>query len=205
MRRELILLVFIFNALTALAQTGKGNFLIGGNVTAYGVSRGQRKDFSISVSPNAGYFVIKGLAAGVNPYVNLSNSEFALENQGTANFQFKSKSASYGISPFIRYYLMTGNKTSFFGYARGGYNYRKVTDETVGGVAGRQVRNYTYTTPSMSVGPGFAYFLNRNVALEALLTYNAERISSSVDNTNTENSYSNLTFNIGLQVFLGKK
>ena len=155
----------------ANAQLEKGSVLVGGGIGDIQFGLGSGSNFSINLTPRVGYFVQNNLAFG------------AKVNAGFTGQRGDNTTFSYGINGFGRYYL--GNKEveigpkegHFFGEIGGG----------LGGVKGAEVGF------NVNFGPGYAYFLNEHVALEALALYNGQFGKGSVNG---------LSLNVGLQIYL---
>ena len=117
------------------------------------------------------YFVQNNLAFGAKV-----NAGFTGQRGGNTTF-------SYGINGFGRYYL--GNKEVEIGPKEG--HFFGEVGVGLGGVQGAEVGF------NVNFGPGYAYFLNEHVALEALALYNGQFGKGSVNG---------LSLNVGLQIYL---
>lgn len=149
-------------AIGANAQTQKGYYLIGGNVGSIGGTfQGGGSEFNLSITPKAAWFIQDNLAVG--GYVNLGLN--TIKDGGTV--------IDYGVGPMARYYF--GNKqmedaninapkqVRFFGEAHAG-------------LGGRSLSKGGGSTTGFDggIGPGVAFFVNENIALEALAKLNVK-------------------------------
>ncbi len=132
-------------ARTGLAQTQKGDGLVGGNLEL----NTAKNNSTINISPMAGYFFADNFAAGANLDINY-------QKQGEL------KLTSFGIGPFARYYFLGNATLRPLVHADLNFtsNKRKIGSESS-----------TLTGTNYFLGGGAAAFLNRNVALEALAGY----------------------------------
>jgi hypothetical protein len=143
--------MFFYLAGAGLAQTEKGNGLIGGNLEV----NTSEDNSAIIITPMAGYFFADNFAAGANLNIDYQKTG---DNKVTA----------FGIGPFARYYFASGlirplvhvnlNFTSA--------KYKMPTGSN------------TFTGTEYFLGGGAAAFLNRNVALETLIGYNHAAIEN---------------------------
>lgn len=95
----LVATILVAGFMSANAQTEKGNWLLGGNVS-FQTSDGTSV---FMAAPNLGYFVAKNLAAGAR--LNLLTSEGY---------------TAWAVGPFVRGYFAGSDKGKFFG--EGGVN-----------------------------------------------------------------------------------
>lgn len=143
---------FCLAGIASKAQTQKGYYLIGGNIGKIGGTfQGGGSEFNFNLSPKAAWFIQDRLAVGGMVELDLRT----IKGGGT--------SVDYAVGPLARYYFSKSEvgelvrKTTFFAEANAGIGGRNVSSgggSTNGFVAG--------------VGPGLAYFINENIALEAL-------------------------------------
>lgn len=185
----------------AIAQTEKGRWTVGADVGNLSYQdQYAYKTFSANLLPSAGYFLATGLVIGTG--VPLS-----FERQTDNGFATKYTATEIGLSPFVRYYLGTAALKPYVGIA---YKYTGLN------------RHYNLSNTDISgkghssafaPAVGIAYFINRNVALNAGLNYNIETnetpFLSFADSSapaifvqrSTDKSFS---LNIGFQLFFGK-
>ena len=159
----IILLSFIFVS-PVFSQTEKGSLLLGGG---FGFGQSETENASItsaSISPNIGVFIADGFALGIRPFAAVARVN------GVNN-------PSLGITPFVRYYINTGDKIKPFLAANLGYTASTVVNPF------NQERDWVGGF-SAGGGPGLAIFLNRNVALELRTSYQYAQFG---DNAHTSN------------------
>jgi outer membrane protein with beta-barrel domain len=170
MKKLLLSLQLLFCALIINAQTNTGDWMIGGNLRI----NTTKSNNEFTFQPMGGYFFAKGFAAGAE--VKLSFAKFGDE-----------KSNTYGIGPFARYYFNLHN-SSFKPLVHASFTTETVTTKSLG----TKFRN---TVSSLFLGLGGAYFINENVALEAVAGYNR----SKYENRDSEGGFA---FRFGFQVHL---
>ncbi len=163
------------------AQTQKGNILVGANLANIGGTfQDGGSTFSLNLTPKAGWFIRDDIAIG--PEVNLG----LLTGNGSTRF-------NYGIGAFGRYYIKDKriellNKTRWFLEANAGFN---GVNTKASNVASTNTNGL-----GLGFGPGLAYFVTPNIALEALLKYNLTvGFGSSV-------TAHNVGLNLGFQIYL---
>lgn len=182
MKKCMMVLAVAAMAMGAKAQTQKNWYLIGANLSNIGLDlQKHNTSFSFQVTPKAAWFIKDNLAVGGEVDLGIETAK------GYTNF-------SYGIGPLARYYFSSKEvsvlkKTTFFGEANIG-------------IAGNNVKSNGTSVNTNGLGygfgPGLAYFVNQNIALEALLKYNG---SVGFGNSTTTNG---LNFGLGLQIYLPK-
>lgn len=160
---------------SSFAQTEEGSFLIGGTAGFNNQFEDGDDIFSFDLSPNVGLFVADDIALGAN--ISVGYASFGEFNQTTLT-----------LAPFGRIYIGASDNMKFLVEASGGYLYARVGGDLINDPEG--VNGYI-----VSGGPGVAFFLNENVAIEGILGYT--RVGGDF-NTN-----SNLAFRFGVQAYLG--
>lgn len=150
----LVLTAMLFSA-TTYAQTEKGNMLAGANLANIGGTfQNGGSVFNLNLTPKLGWFIKDDIAIGVDVNLGLT----------TGNDQ---TDFLYGIGAFGRYYIKdkdieVSKRARWFLEANVGFN----------GI-NRKVGDVSTNTNGLGVGfgPGLAYFITPNVALEGLLKY----------------------------------
>ncbi len=171
-----------------LAQTSQGNLMLGGTgnigLQDIGNDNGGGSTFGISIAPNVGYFVIDNLAVGGSLGLG-----FASNDAGNVSV--------FSFIPFARYYFnITDSKIKPFATAGAGYS-RTKSNPDVG----------TESTASgfvFFIGPGATYFLNENVGIDAILQFTRNSITSEFGGFETDINSSDLSLQIGFQIFLSR-
>lgn len=133
----------------ALAQTERGNWLVGGNFALNTVSNST----TIGLNPTAGYFIADNFAVGGT--VMLEYDKFG-----------ENKSTTFGIGPLARYYF---GKTNAKPFLNGELTFLSQKFKFPTGTNTENGINYF-------LGAGLALFLNENVAIEGLAGYNHTKI-----------------------------
>ncbi|MBO9621037.1 MAG: hypothetical protein J7539_18625 [Niabella sp.] len=152
MKKLLIFTVVLTTmALGAQAQTQKGYYLIGGSLATIGGNTNERS-FSMNITPKAAWFIQDNLALG---------GEVSL---GLKAGRAQSPSFNYFVGPLARYYfghdeINTPKQTRAFAEANAG-------------VSGANGGGKSTNGFGAGIGPGVAFFVNQNIALEALAKAN---------------------------------
>ena len=169
--------------LTVTSQTTKDWYLIGGNIANINLDfQKNNTAFAFNLYPRVAWFIKDDLAVGAEALLGLNTS-----TGYTA--------VSYGVGPVARYYLGTPGLESV-----------KKTRWFLDGNVGIYGQNTKVSgTSSVSTnglgfgfGPGLAYFLNQNIALEGLVKYNLTVGFGSSVTTNSLNAA------FGFQIYLPK-
>ncbi len=196
MKKLFITTLIVFAGVSAFAQFEKGRILAGGSVSFASSTNKTKTDnatttnsktTSFDFGPRAGYFFIDNLAAGLG--LDLSTSSTKQEGSGD-----KDASTTFLISPFVRYYLQPG---IFF---QGQYGIGPETEKSTNASTTVTTK---YTGSSWSLGAGYAYFLNSNVAVEPFIGYGAR--SRKLKDSDVKGVNSGLFINIGFQIYLDRK
>lgn len=203
----LILSSLVIGFSSASAQTEKGRWLVGvsiGSITYQ--DNNTAKTFTGNLAPLAGYFVADNLLIGAGVPLSLSTSKPGLSNP----YLVKSVTTGVGVSPLIRYYV---GKSAFkpyvgmsYSYSYMHYTYKRLP------ALGSDVADNGYSTSYIPT-IGAAYFINRNMAVNASLNYTILKTktayfspisSTSLGIINIESTYNILSFEVGFQIFLGQ-
>ena len=153
------------------AQLQKGSVMVGGNVGDIEFGLGSGSNFSISLTPRVGYFIQDNVAIG------------AKLKAGFTGQRYGSSTYNYGLDAFGRYYF--GPKVFKTGLKEGRW-----FAEAAAGFSGVKGADVGF---NVNIGPGYAYFLNEHIALEALALYYGQFGSGSVNG---------LSLNMGFQIYL---
>ncbi|MBB2144213.1 hypothetical protein GM921_01835 [Pedobacter sp. LMG 31464] len=128
----------------ASAQTEKGTWMVGAQAANINYNT-TSEVFSLSLSPQAGYFVKDNLAIGAKLGLNVASAS------GTT-------ATSWGIGPFVRGYFGGTEKSKFFAEGNAG----------LGGVSYSGASSTAY---NLGATLGYAYFITKNIGLETGLGY----------------------------------
>lgn len=180
------------------AQLQEGNIMLGtdlGSGLASTTSNGlfsmnfglnDGAGWEIGISPKAGYFLSDNLVLGA--IVNLGFSKSPTSgNQSTEIFV-------YGVQAFSRFYVTPAEANLEELVSTGRFFL-----ETNAGLAGINVTGGSTTNGfAFGFGPGYSWFLNETIALEASAKYNGL-----VGGGNTDYQHS-IGVNLGIQIFLSR-
>lgn len=159
------------------AQIQQGNFLVGGDIASFNLTLGKSGAFQADVDPKVAFFFKNNLALGAYLNYGLSTAKGA----GTTN--------NYGIGILGRYYISKSNGNLL----REG----RLFFEGNGGIQSEKFPDGENTTGlGIGIGPGYAYFISKNIGLETLLKYNG------IVGFGSQAYSNNLNLAIGLQVYL---
>ncbi|MGN6435468.1 MAG: outer membrane beta-barrel protein [Agriterribacter sp.] len=189
MKKALLIFTSFLIGSIAFAQINRGQFLVGGNGTFTSSNNAGYKSSQLTLSPGAGYFFMDKLAGGLNVNFGRNRSKQA---------GVKSTSATYGISPFVRYYVLPAtSKINLFGQAS--YTWGKSDNISNNIYTGKS----TFNGYSISAGP--TIFITRNIAVEltAGLTNNYHRSKSSYNNSTNKFKEKLFQIGVGFQIHLG--
>lgn len=145
-------------AFTSQAQTDKGDFILGGNISFNSIksdASGANSAYDFTILPNVGYFVSDNIAIGTGIGYQASRLDEANEF---------GKTEAFVIAPFGRYYTPVSNNFKFFGQLSVpmAFGNVKAIDENLdtGSKTGSS------TAIGVALSPGFAYFPSNNIGLE---------------------------------------
>ncbi len=181
MKKFFLFATILLINIIAHAQTKKDWYLIGGNISNLGLDfQKGNTAFSFNLSPRVAWFIKDDLAVGAEALIGLNTAK---------GFT----SISYGVGPIARYYfkdraLQNVKKTRWFVDANVGvYG----TNTKVSGIPSTNTNGL-----GVGIGPGIAYFLNENIALDLLAKYN---LTVGFGNATTNNA---LSLALGFQIHL---
>jgi outer membrane protein len=195
MKKLIITSLIVFACISAFAQFEKGRILAGGSVGFSAITNKTKTDnatntysktTTFGLSPRVGYFFIDNLAAGLD--LDLSTSVEKAEGSGNKN-----STNHLIISPFVRYYLQPGI------YFQGQYGIGPAKNKNE---IGNTTTTTKYTASNWSLGVGYAYFLNSNVAIEPFVGYGSTNYKAK---NSDKDIHQGLSINIGFQIYLDRK
>lgn len=177
---SLLFAAMLFFGLCTFAQTQKGYYIIGAQLAGMDLNfQNKSTSFGLELTPQVAWFVKDNMAIGGYVTLGLQTSK------GYTSFD-------YGIGALGRYYIadkatQITSKTKFFLEANAGIS---GNNTKIGGSS-------TNTNGlGLGFGPGLAYFITDNVALEGLIKYN---LAVGFGNSTTTN---NIHFNLGFAIHL---
>ena|SRR5690606_37596915 len=165
--------------LAANAQTEKGKFMVGGQVSYEGstIKDTDIKTNSFGIIPNVGYFVADNIAVGTGIGYNWSKAE-AANNVETTN-------SSFVIAPFGRMYSKNDGPVKFFGQLS--------VPMSCGTQEVDDTKTQTTANYGVELAPGIAFFPTSNIGLEfkvrGLYFNNSSATDENTDQKVTTNSY----------------
>ena len=184
-RKFFTCVVSLFIVSGVFSQTQEGSVIVGADLANIGINFQEgNTQFSFDLNPKAGWFIKDNLAIG--PEVRLG-----------INTQKGSTSINYGVGAFGRKYF-GANTTNlsrtvkWFVEANAGF--------AGSNLSGDDVEKTSTNGLNLGAGPGLAYFITDNIALEALAKYN---LTVGFGSSTTNN---NIGIGLGFQIYLpGKK
>jgi Outer membrane protein beta-barrel domain len=173
MKKVLLIAVAAMISATSFSQTSKGTWMVGGSAgfNSYKTSGASNSTSMLTIAPSAGYFIDNNLALGAGvAFVSLSSSG--------------STASTFNVGPMARYYFTEmGKNAKLFAHANFGFGSTSATGSS------------SVSSTSWGIKAGPAFFLNKNVALEATVGYG----SSKVKDMDAENNFG---VNFGFQIHL---
>lgn len=199
MKALLSTIIFLSVCSFSFAQINRGNFMLGGNITAHrdqvksSSSSEKYVSSSISNSASAAYFVGKNFCLGFALPYELQSYKF----DNPAGYE---KFTTYGIKPFVRYYIPVSSSIFILTEGMGIFTY--TIDKSKNTFSGATLTSKnTGTNVGFSVGTGLAFRLNDHALLELLGSYqhtktsNKNEVLSSLPNAATNKLFLSIGFN----------
>jgi len=178
MKKVLFAAFLLVSSNAIFAQINQGNWMVGGNVNFTHSKIGDAKSNHFNISPDAGYFFIDQLAAGLR----LNYGSDKVKGADDA-------STDWTVSPFVRYYFLpSGQMVNIF--VDGSYGFGKTGDKD----------KVSYNQFEFMAGP--AVFLSPNVALEFALFYRSKG-GDAYKTLTSDDRLNQFGVNIGFQIHLG--
>lgn len=179
-KKNFLFAVALLIGMSAFSQTQKGYYIIGAQLAGIDLNfQNSQTSFGLQLQPQVAWFVKDNMAIGGQVLIGLNTAK------GYTSF-------NYGVGALGRYYVadkatQITNKSRFFLEANVGLT---GNNTKVGGSS-------TNTNGlGLGFGPGLAYFINQNIALEGLVKYN---LGIGFGNSTTTN---NIHFNLGFSIHL---
>lgn len=205
MKKVLLAIVWLAALTAARAQTEKGRWLVGAQVGNFSYSdQNSQRSFSGNLTPFAGYFVANGLAIGTGVPLGLTIQQYPVIDRTTVMVvDNKYVSTSYGLAPFVRYYFGSAKLKPYIGVS---YSYSRThSNQTTPSTTVLKTKGYASAiAPSI----GVAYFITRNVALNAGLDYNSQKQETQYTDPASRvgtytSGFKSFSLGIGFQLFFG--
>jgi hypothetical protein len=183
MKKSILLAIIssLFFVSIIKAQVQRGNLLVGADIANLNLSLNKGGEFNMRIDPKLAFFIRDNIAVG--PYLDLELG--TSKGEGT--------SIRYGIGLLGRYYI----NDSTINLLKHGRFFL----EANAGIQGYNPSNSSGLDNTnglgLGAGPGYAYFITDNVALETLLKYNG------IIGFGSSTTSSNLNLSFGFQIYLG--
>jgi outer membrane protein len=172
-----------------MAQTTKGSKFIGVNIGNLDYTHSSNgSGIGVTLFPSAGVFLTDDFLLGTS--VTLGYQRLSIDN-GTVQ-DYSSRTISYGLAPFARYYFAGTTPHRFFGQASVGIERSNTKIEL------DYIEKYSSTNKNFAVGLGYNYFLTPGAALEVIAGYGR-------DNNGPSPAIGYLDVRAGFSVFLPSK
>lgn len=187
-------------SMPAFCQIPKGTSIIGGSIalnhSKTETETQETKSTQLGLGPSYGYFIVKNLCLGAS--LELSTSSYTYDY---GSGKSKGKRNSYGVGPFVGYYLPINEKLYGVGrvsYSRSWDKYESWAEATP------QDKNTSKTGYYvLGIGAGIAYFLTPNVSLDVMLVYSKDQYKYRDVNDYTYRT-SGIALGAGFNIFLRK-
>jgi len=153
----IVLLFFLYLSLNAQVFVG-GNVGFNNSKTELdGPNLQKVSNFSLGLTPRVGKFLSDKLAIGLALDISLSG------NKTSNNYEILSRTSSFGVSPYLRYYALRWNKVSVFGHGGVGLSFTNEHEEMDGVTHEGPKGTKVYFT----VYPGLSYDISEKFSLES--------------------------------------
>ncbi|MYY27361.1 porin family protein [Elizabethkingia anophelis] len=160
------------------AQLQKGNWMVGGNLITSSFGLNKDGGYNFILQPKGAYFIDDNLALGGQVTFGFSGAKEAKTTY------------TYSAGPLARYYF-NDKEMNLLKHGR----FFLETNLGIGGVTQTQKGGST-TGLNLGFGPGYAYFISSNIAIEGLVKYNGDFGFGNRGTTST------IGFNVGFQIYL---
>ena len=172
---KLFIAITLLSFVTSNAQITKGNWMVGGSGSFYSTQLKDEnlnsKGIGLELRPNFGYFIKDKLSIGITPLLAYNKPDNG------------SSVTSYGVGPYVRYYLLNTEK--------------RINILTHVGYAYYSSSNSNNKSTALDFKAGPVIYFNSSVALEMTLNYNVNKSSPST-------TYNILSLGLGFQIHLEK-
>lgn len=193
--KPILTILPLFFCSVASAQLEKGTWNINTSTNApFNLnleSRARYKSYNFKFTPNIGYMLKDRWEIGGGPVLDLSKVKIK-DNSGS--YIYDSRSNSYGLNLYTRYYLKS--KSKVVPYFVAGIQYMKTSATTTDFTGFKSTARFNDW--SAFGGVGLNWFTGSRTALFSELTYTGNKAGG--------NGYtSGLNLNIGFRIFLGNR
>ncbi|MEN4762087.1 MULTISPECIES: OmpW family outer membrane protein [unclassified Chryseobacterium] len=187
------------------AQMTKGDWVISGNtglgfnaqsstVKANGESNDGPKISNFSITPSVGYFVIDGLAVGIDLGFNSNTNKFDGD---------KLTNTTFSVMPTATYYFNTGSKLfPFVGAGIGYATYKEKYSLSSGAAFNADSTNDGLTWKAKA---GVTYMATQSLGINLGLGFDQFYTKNTVLNTEVKTTRNNFGVNVGFSYFIKAK
>jgi outer membrane protein len=201
-KRFTILLLLLFGSSLVFAQVEKGKWFIAGysnfgldigkNKTKSGSTTNENYKYSnFNITPEAGYFVMDKLVAGLFIDFYRDTEKF---DDGDKDY-----TTNFIIGPFVRYYILEYKGLWPYAEGRVGFGSQNYTNN----YGSDYEEKYSYFTTKL--GAGATYFVTKHVGFDLFMGYDYDVWTNKTDNSNeSTEKYGSFELNIGIVVSIGK-
>ncbi|RYF97079.1 MAG: hypothetical protein EOO02_21245 [Chitinophagaceae bacterium] len=172
-----VLVLGLLQSTQVNGQIQRGNVLIGSEITNLNLGLDKGGNFSFRINPKAAWFIRDNVAVG------------AYVSAGLATAKGAGTSVNYGVGALARYYLGAADAPVV-------RNTRFFAEGTVGIEGDNPAVGDNTNGLGLGIGPGIAYFITPNIALEGLFKYNG------IVGFGTAPTSNNLNLSLGFQIYL---
>ncbi|RSK31078.1 outer membrane beta-barrel protein [Hymenobacter metallilatus] len=177
----------LLTAAAAQAQTSQGTTYL--RINAGNISYTQRaednfRSISGALLPAAGHFITTNFLVGAEVPLGYSHYRYEYVFSGTigSDEKFSASDVTFGVSPFVRYYLPGTGSHRFFGQISGGLGWLRNRQQNTYSGRYKTRRERTIDYQEYGAGLGYNYFITPSAALE--LTAGYKRSTLGPDRTN---------------------
>jgi hypothetical protein len=198
MKLLIIASVGVLFALPSFSQATMGTKTLGGRFSFYGTHEYDQNQTVFSLSPEFGYFVKDNWELGTN--LNLGFSHTRIDGVSSmGNFRASADMFTYGGGIYTKYYMGLTEKLYFTMTGALNYYYRATHYTTAydSQPSFNSDVNLGDHTASLTVSPGFAYFIIPRLSLHANVTLMHYTLKTG---SNSGGTFPNFSHNYGLQL-----
>jgi hypothetical protein len=228
MKKQILIVIMVAFVLTSVAQTEKGNRLIGVSLGGFGYSHSgvhgtntintaftqqDVNSFDISINPDIAWFVKDNLAVGASVNIKLGTDKRKY-NSTTPTPQSSTdgiNKSSFYIGPYARYYFAGSKKGQPFAQIAAQYGFGgSKSDPSQSQLVNKTKTVYDYKA---GIALGYELFFNKTIGLFASIAFNygKQKTTGQFPNlsgdvkTIAETTSFNIPVNFGLQIHLPGK
>lgn len=141
---------------------------------------------TLSLSPEASYFVVDNLSVGLSLNYSIQELSFSSSPNSSSGNNYRGDATSFRVGPFVRYYKMLTDQFGFTGTLGAGYEHDKQPGQTNNSVALKANGFYTALTPGVIFLPIPKLGIGASIGG---LGYTRLDVKPETSTTNTNSSY----------------